>query len=48
MDQKSPREDLERQLEQSRRLSYSAADVLTTERLKALVLDLERQLRETK
>jgi hypothetical protein len=45
MDQKVPREELERRLAQSRRLVSLAPDPITIERLKLLALDLEQQLR---
>jgi CRP-like cAMP-binding protein len=48
MDQKVVRDDLERRLAQSRRLSNLIADPTTTERLKLLILDLERQLQDAK
>jgi hypothetical protein len=38
------REELYRRLEQSRRLSSTANDIVTQERLRALVADIEGQL----
>ena len=48
MDEKVTREELERRLAQSRRLSSFAADPITEERLNLLVLELEQQLLEAK
>jgi hypothetical protein len=45
MTQKSDREELERRLEQARRVAKSQPDPLTRERLEKLILDLEEQLR---
>jgi hypothetical protein len=42
---KSDREELERRLEQARRMAKEQTDPLTKERLAALVCDLEEQLR---
>jgi len=43
--QKSDREELERRLEQARRMAKEPVDPLTKERLEQLVRDLEEQLR---
>jgi TATA-binding protein-associated factor Taf7 len=43
--QKDDRQELERRLEQSRRLAGEALDPVTQQRLKLLVQDLELQLR---
>jgi hypothetical protein len=37
--------ELERRLEQARRMAKSQSDHLTSERLAALILDLEQQLK---
>lgn len=42
---KSDREELERRLEQARRMASQPVDPLTKERLEKLVHDLEEQLR---
>jgi hypothetical protein len=42
---KSDREELERRLEQARRMEKQPFDVLTQKRLEQLVRDLEEQLR---
>jgi hypothetical protein len=42
---KSDREELERRLEQARRMAKQPFDVLTEKRLEQLVRDLEEQLR---
>jgi chromosomal replication initiation ATPase DnaA len=46
MNKKSDREELERRLEQVRRLSSMANDEVTRERMGKLIRDLEEQLRE--
>jgi hypothetical protein len=43
--QKSDREELERRLEQARRMAKEPVDPLTKERLERLIRDLEEQLR---
>ncbi len=48
MDQNSDRKELERRLEQAKRMAAGPSDPLTKERLKKLVEDLEGQLREPK
>jgi hypothetical protein len=45
MSEKSDREELERRLEQVRRLASGPIDSLTQERLAALIRNLEEQLR---
>jgi hypothetical protein len=45
MNQKSDRKELERRLEQARRLAREQDDPITKERLAQLILDLEEQLR---
>jgi hypothetical protein len=45
MTEKSDRKELERRLEQVRRLAKLQHDPLTTERLAGLIRDLEEQLR---
>lgn len=45
MAENSDRAELERRLEQCRRLAADAYDSLTHERLRKLILDLEEQLR---
>ena len=46
MNQQSDRKELERRLEQARRLSSEANDDVTKERMQKLIRDLEEQLRE--
>jgi DNA-binding ferritin-like protein len=46
MAQKSDREELERRLKQVRRLSSTANDDVTRERMNALARDLEDQLKQ--
>lgn len=45
MNQKNDREELERRLEQVRRLSSIDHDPVTKERMERLIRDLEEQLR---
>jgi hypothetical protein len=45
MIEKSDREELERRLEQGRRMAKQQADPLTTQRLAALIREIEEQLR---
>ena len=45
MAESGDRKELERRLEQARRVADLALDPLTKERLRALVLELEEQLR---
>ena len=45
MIEKSDRKELERRLEQARRMAKEATDPLTNERLAKLISDLEEQLR---
>jgi hypothetical protein len=45
MNEQSDRKELERRLEQARRLAAETIDPLTKERLQKLVFDLEEQLR---
>ena len=45
MAESSDRKELERRLEQARRIAEQAPDPLTTERLQKLVRELEEQLR---
>jgi hypothetical protein len=45
MTEKSDREELERRLDQARRILEAALDPLTKQRLAALIRDLEEQLR---
>lgn len=45
MIEKSDREELQRRLEQARRMAREPVDPLTKERLAKLVRDLEEQLR---
>jgi hypothetical protein len=45
MAQKSDRRELERRLEQARRMARDNDDPLTKERLSKLICDLEEQLR---
>ena len=46
MAQEGDRKELERRLEQARRMAAAVFDKTTAERLKKLVEDLEEQLRE--
>jgi hypothetical protein len=46
MTEKSDRRELERRLEQARRIAKEPVDELTNERLTRLIHDLEEQLRE--
>jgi hypothetical protein len=43
----SDRKELERRLEQAKRMAAFAGDTVTNERLQKLVQDLEQQLRES-
>jgi len=45
MADKSDRKELERRLEQARRMAFEPNDALTKERLAKLIHDLEEQLR---
>jgi hypothetical protein len=45
MAENSHRKELERRLEQARRVAKSQPDPLTRERLEKLILDLEEQLK---
>jgi hypothetical protein len=45
MTEKSDRRELERRLEQARRMAREAVDALTKERLEELIRDIEDQLR---
>jgi hypothetical protein len=45
MTEKSDRKELERRLEQARRMAAQSTDSLTKERLEKLIRDLEEQLR---
>lgn len=45
MNEKSDRKELERRLEQARRLAKAATDAVTQARLVALIQDIEDQLR---
>jgi hypothetical protein len=45
MTEKSDRKEIERRLEQARRMAKSQPDALTRERLAALIRDLEEQLK---
>jgi hypothetical protein len=45
MTEKSDRRELERRLEQARRMAREPVDALTKERLAKLISDLEEQLR---
>jgi hypothetical protein len=45
MTEKSDRKELERRLEQARRMARGLNDAVTTERLAQLIRDLEQQLR---
>jgi hypothetical protein len=47
MDDKSDRKELERRLEQAKRMAAFAGDTVTNERLQKLVQDLEEQLRKS-
>jgi hypothetical protein len=47
MDEKSDRKELERRLEQAKRMAVLPADPVTNERLRKLVQELEEQLRES-
>jgi hypothetical protein len=47
MDDKSGRKELERRLEQAKRMAAFAGDTVTNERLQKLVQDLEQQLRKS-
>ena len=47
MDEKSDRNELQRRLEQAKRMVASRIDAVTTERLQKLVLELEGQLRKS-
>jgi hypothetical protein len=47
VDEKRDRKELERRLEQAKRMAAMAADPLTNERLRKLVQELEEQLRES-
>ena len=47
MDDKSDRKELERRLEQAKRMGAFAGDTVTNERLQKLVQDLEQQLRKS-
>ena len=47
MVEKSDRKELERRLEQAKRMGAMAADPVTNERLRKLVQELEEQLRES-
>ena len=46
MDDKSDRKELERRLEQAKRMAAFPADPVTNERLQKLVQELEEQLRK--
>lgn len=46
MEEKSDRRELERRLEQAKRMAALLSDPITTERLRKLVQDLEEQLSE--
>lgn len=46
MAQESDRKELERRLEQARRMAAAVFEPVTKERLERLVADLEEQLRE--
>ena len=48
MDDKSGRKELERRLEQAKRMAAFSGDTVTNERLQKLVQDLEEQLRKAK
>ena len=47
MDDKSDRKELERRLEQAKRMAAVSGDTVTNERLQKLVQDLEEQLRKS-
>jgi hypothetical protein len=47
MDEKSDRKELERRLEQAKRMAACPSDAVTDERLQKLVQDLEEQLRKS-
>jgi hypothetical protein len=47
VDEKRDRKELERRLEQAKRMAAMPADPLTNERLRKLVQELEEQLRES-
>jgi hypothetical protein len=47
VDEKRDRKELERRLEQAKRMAAMAADPVTNERLRKLVQELEEQLRES-
>jgi len=47
MDDKSDRKELERRLEQAKRMATFAGDTVTNERLQKLVQDLEEKLRKS-
>jgi hypothetical protein len=46
MTEKSDRKELQRRLEQARRMAGGATDPLTQDRLAALIRDLDAQLRQ--
>ena len=46
MDEKSDRQELERRLDQAKRLAAMPADPVTNERLQKLVQELQEQLRK--
>ena len=45
MTENGDREELERRLEQARRMAKEPVDILTKERLSVLIRDIEEQLR---
>ena len=47
MDDKSDRKELERRLEQAKRMAAFPSDAVTNERLQKLVQDLEEQFRKS-
>jgi hypothetical protein len=47
MDEKSDRKELERRLQQAKRMAAMSADPVTNERLRKLVQELEEQLRKS-
>jgi hypothetical protein len=47
MDEKSDRKELQRRLEQAKRMAAFPSDPVTGERLQKLVQELEEQLRES-
>jgi hypothetical protein len=47
MDEKSDRKDLERRLEQAKRMVVLSNDAVTKERLQKLVQELEEQLQKS-